>query len=215
MRNIVIEEHRPSEVEPYTHARGLIRFLQENVHLHIERRVDVWHTTFITNGYYRRTIGWLWDIAAWMREAKELQGFEGRFILTLHGPSAEASQNLCDKIIEAAAWEDTNREYLRRRNESFIYWQYGICYGFSDIVQEIVQRKIPVRFDAEYDFEPWDTDVILRGHTGKWIEDADEAIPTDMFLEPYEGWKAAREAYEYGPDSFSPLEDWNELLETL
>ncbi|KAH5965894.1 hypothetical protein HBI85_109040 [Parastagonospora nodorum] len=157
-----------------------------------------------------------WSIFRWMQEVKNLhpKGMpDGSFSLVLHGPSADASQNLADTIIKVAAWQDANAEYFRRRQAEFHPYRNGVISGFPEIVKEVLQGTIPVSLESEISHEIWDTAKILREHEGPWPTDFAEAVPEHPFNEPAGGWEAARNEHRIEVDYLERFEGWDRLLE--
>ncbi|KAH5942084.1 hypothetical protein HBI87_137200 [Parastagonospora nodorum] len=196
----------------------LIPLCQGNPQLHITQRVDIWQTDLIPNSDSEDWIHhaiW-WSIFRWMQEVKNLhpKGMpDGSFSLVLHGPSADASQNLADTIIKVAAWQDANAEYFRRRQAEFHPYRNGVISGFPEIVKEVLQGTIPVSLESEISHEIWDTAKILREHEGPWPTDFAEAVPEHPFNEPAGGWEAARNEHRIEVDYLERFEGWDRLLE--
>lgn len=210
LRKLVIEENRPSVAESYTHARGLIPFCQRNPQLRIEQRVDLWRADLAVKSGYRWN-GPLEMLADWIRVAKGLQSEgmpAGSFMLVLYGPTPEASKHLADIVIKAAAWQ-AKQESLGMDTTS-VPCLWGVCEGFSKLIQEVIQRKIPVQFEAEYGSEPWKLEQIPTERPQPWPS---ILLARDAFGPPPEGWVAlTRELYDIGPDPLDVMEDWNSLM---
>ncbi|KAH3951723.1 hypothetical protein HBI25_093210 [Parastagonospora nodorum] len=218
LRELHIQEDRTSINQPYRHSQGLIPLCQGNPQLHITQRVDIWQTDLIPNSDSEDWIHhaiW-WSIFRWMQEVKNLHAKgmpDGSFSLVLHGPSADASQNLADTIIKVAAWQDANAEYFRRHQAEFHPYRNGVISGFPEIVKEVLQGTIPVSLESEISHEIWDTAKILREHEGPWPTDFAEAVPEHPFNEPAGGWEAARNEHRIEVDYLERFEGWDRLLE--
>ncbi|CAE7033034.1 hypothetical protein PTTW11_05125 [Pyrenophora teres f. teres] len=198
VRKIVIQEDHTSVGLPQTHARGLIPFCIENPDLRIERRIDIWRTDFIPKSeHFSADIPYIVsDVAKWISEARLLRimGMPSTsFSLVLHGPTEEASQQLCDAMIKAAIWHEGAQEVARRTGSK---WEdyYGIAEDFFDVIKAMVRGDIPARFEADMG-EVWDIEEILRDSEGDEPASAREVFALENFEEPVGGWEAARAKY--------------------
>jgi hypothetical protein len=196
LRKIVIQEDSPAVGLPETHAQGLVPFCIANPNLQIERRVDVWKTVFIPNSeeFDDDVFDIVTNIGRWINETKYLRNVgmpTASFSLVLHGPSEEASQQVCDAMIRAAIWRDGAEQRYRQRGENF---GSRIALDLVDIMKAMIRGDIPARFEADMG-AIWDIDKILREHEGDWPFHVKRVFSLKDFEEPEEGWEAARARY--------------------
>jgi hypothetical protein len=196
VRRVVIQEDSPGVGLPETHAQGLVQFCIANPNLRIERRLDVWKTVFIPNSeeFNNRIFDILTYVGWWINETKYLRNMgmpTASFSLVLHGPSEEASQQVCDAMIRAAIWRDGAEQRYRQRGDVF---GSRIALDLVDIMKAMIRGDIPARFEADMG-DIWDIDKILREHEGKWPFHVGIVFALKDFEEPEEGWEAARAKY--------------------
>jgi hypothetical protein len=191
--------------------------LQENRRIQLEQRVNVWQTVLVSD-IDGGAVDSILDISYWIQEAKAAHRNDiapDSYKLILHGTSPDESQNLTDIVIQAAVWQDINLEILRQNGEDNFPFVTTIHEGFSDLIHELVFGRVPVRFDAEYDRETWDSASTIQKYRGNWPKNHREAIAEDAFVEPDGGWEAARREYWIDLDVYDRLAWWNQLVEEL
>jgi hypothetical protein len=218
LRMIVLEEDHPSILDPHTHAQGLVQFLQENRHLQVQHRVNVWQAILVPNSFKQGIATSLRQITYWIQQAKAIQQHNiepTSYSLLLHGPSPTKSQNLSDTVLHAAKWQDANVDFFQETGEEFEDYKQTIMEGFPELIKEMIQGHILARFDADYEREPWDPAAVLRQYQGDWPRERKDAIADNAFVEPDGGWEAARREYWIDLDVYDRLAWWNQLVEDL
>ncbi|PZC92379.1 reverse transcriptase [Pyrenophora tritici-repentis] len=171
---------------------GLVPFCVENPQLRVERR----------------------NVAEWICETKYLRAMgmlPDSFSLVLHGPSKEASQQLCDAMIRVAIWHDGAEELARREGEELQCWRDGIAEDFVDLMKSMIRGDVPARFGADMG-EVWNIEEILRDHQGEWPASVSQVFALSNFEEPDGGWEAARAGYFEEVEWLDRMEGWNLMV---
>ncbi|KAF7450867.1 hypothetical protein PtrSN002B_010000 [Pyrenophora tritici-repentis] len=133
------------------------------------------------------------------------------FSLVLHGPSKEASQQLCDAMIRVAIWHDGAEELARREGEELQCWRDGIAEDFVDLMKSMIRGDVPARFGADMG-EVWNIEEILRDHQGEWPASVSQVFALSNFEEPDGGWEAARAGYFEEVEWLDRMEGWNLMV---
>lgn len=85
---------------------------------------------------------------------------EGSFSLVLHGPTPAFSQDLCDVVVNSAIWYDACEAVGHQ--EGLDYDNFVLVGDFVTSVKEIIQGRIPVKFEADHPRELWDVATVWR-----------------------------------------------------
>lgn len=190
LRRILLHEDHPSVTMPESHGQGFITICQENTKLVVERRVDIWQTSVLGRSDLRRApVFVLQDIMAWIHEAKDLRGkgmTVNSFKLVLHGPSAHASQQLLDIVVQSAMLQQAALEDARRQDKNHPFQWQNPAHDFPEVIKEILHGDIPVRFDAKM-IEDWDLEEMLWKRDGDWPKTFNDVFTIRDLEEPSEG----------------------------
>ena len=188
IRKILLNEDHEAIGYPACHALGLIPFGIENVHLHIERRVNLWRN-ILPGGHEcvsRMIDSWGSDkdyslcqakyitpiICTWIKEAFAL--FEagmppGSFSFMFDGePTPDRSSQVFQVVQQDAAWQSAlSKYYLSKSLTPQYHEMYSTeCYFFEEFprwIDEIVEGSsfIGCNFPIK---EPPDADEILEAN---------------------------------------------------
>ena len=212
LRKLIIQEDYTSINLPQTHARGLVLLCVENPQLQVERRVDIWKTEFIpASEHFNRDVrSIVQGVGHWICETKFLRALgmpPASFSLVLHGPTKEASQQLCDAMIKAAIWQEGVEELARRDGKEFRPWWDAIAEDFVDLTKAMIRGDIPARFEADMG-EVWDIEEVLRN----WSDRERNIFALKNFEEPDGGWEAARAGYFEQVGWVERMDGWDLLV---
>ncbi|KAH7384705.1 hypothetical protein BKA66DRAFT_416675 [Pyrenochaeta sp. MPI-SDFR-AT-0127] len=181
IRHIVLHEDKDSSAQPECHGQALILFCQENPHLRIERRVDLWNNmcraALHYRGFTRVYVNALLScdvsraVALWVMEAEALatHGMPANaFTLVLDGSADAAKSSLMFEIVRRdCAWQEafdicskrgdiaTPSWAERRKHRCFIHE------GLPRIVEQIIKGQSLVRCNFEVG-EMWDTERVIE-----------------------------------------------------
>ena len=188
IRRIILNEDHESVAAPACHALGLIQFCQENLELHVERRLSLWKTVLpmghlcLSSWHMLRSIEDAQEqgtepeqshfvqarfvtpaLCRWIKEALALfpAGMpQGSFSLVFDG---EPTPNRSSEIFDALQKDDAWASAIDRRSNEPSYHS-GTSYwvpSLSQIIRDMVAQKsfISCNFPLS---DPWDIDALLE-----------------------------------------------------